>query len=217
LPKSSPMNTNVLKPANFNDTKKALQTYQLDRLKKTYSDFSNEPQFTQMTSFFYEQIYGPQDFGFRNDSIKNLIKKSHHFLKKEIIEAVEKVIELNDLSDELDDLLALQMAKINIDGTINPETYTAAYKKCNNYQQRCYQISLMVDATTRIFKLSHIWFIGASLTTLHSFTELLGIGKIMDFLYDGFQAFSKVDDITPFVEAVHQRETDLNESFFGRS
>ncbi len=204
------------KHSNFLQIKKALQNYQLDRIKSTYHDFSNSPQFKELTSFFFEQIYGPQDFGFRNDSIKTLFAKSHFILRQDIVRAVEGVIELNDLSDELDELLAQQLLGQSEKSEINPENYADAYKKCNNYEQRCYQIDLMVDATERIFKLSHVWLIGASLSALHSFSELLGLDQIMNFLYDGYQAFHKVDDISLFIEAVSQRETDLNERLFGK-
>ena len=212
------MTDNVLEqPTSFLQIKKALQIYQLDRIKTTYNDFSNSPQFKELTSFFFEQIYGPQDFGFRNDSIKSLFNKSHPFLRQDIVEAIESVLELNNLSDELDEIVAHQMKKTVIQGDLSFERYAEAYKNCDNYEQRCYQIDLMVNATKMIFKLSHVWLIGASLTALHSFADLLGMGKIMNFLHDGYQAFHKVDDITPFVEAVYQRETNLNDRLFGMS
>ncbi|KAA3610366.1 MAG: hypothetical protein D8M58_05885 [Calditrichaeota bacterium] len=198
---------------NFLQLKSALQSYQLNRIKNTYSDFSNSSEFKELTSFFFNQIYGPQDFGFRNDSIKTLFNKSHPFLRKDIVKAVENVIELNDLSDEMDELLTKQLLKLGI-YDLDSEVYAVAYKKCDNYKQRCYQIELMINATQQVFKLSHVWMIGASLTALHSFTELLGIGKIMNFLYDGYQAFHKVSDIKPFTDAIFQKENELNNSLF---
>jgi len=211
------MNTKVENHStHFLRLKKAVQKYQLDRIKNTYKDFSISPQFKELTIFFFEQIYGPQDFGFRNDSIKTLYKKSHPFLRQDIVKAIEYVLELNDLSDTMDDMLVNQILKIGSQNELDKELYELAYIKCNNYDQRNYQIDLMVEATNRIFNLSHLWLIGASLTALHSFTDLLGMGKIMNFLYDGYQAFHNVEDITPFVEAVYQRETNINNRIFGK-
>ena len=209
------MADNIKNPeTDFQQIKKVLQVYQLDRIKKRYLDFSTSAQYKDLISFFFEQIYGPQDFGFRNNSIKTLFKKSHPVLTQEIIVAIESVIELNDLSDELDNLTAEQLQKLNITNEISPVDYANAYKNCNNYDLRQQQIDLMLDTTKRVFKLSQVWFIGASLLALHSFADLLGLGKIMNFLYKGYQAFHKVKDITPFLDAVYQRETDLNIAIF---
>ncbi len=202
--------------SDFIQLKKSLQIFQLDRIKNTYSDFSNSQQFNQLTSFFFKQIYGPQDFGFRNDSIKTLYHKSHLFLRQDIIKAVEGVLELNELSDELDEIMVNQLISMGEISDISFENYGKAYKNCNNYDRRCSQIDLMVHTTKRVFELSHIWLIGASLSALHSFAEILGMAKIMNFLYDGYQAFHKVDDITTFVDAVYQRESELNERLFGK-
>ncbi|NIT57984.1 MAG: hypothetical protein GWN00_17675, partial [Aliifodinibius sp.] len=72
----------------FHTLKKALQEYQANRIRRTYADIEQMPQYTQLAHFFFNEIYGPRDFGFRNESIKSLHHKMSNFLKGEIIDAV---------------------------------------------------------------------------------------------------------------------------------
>lgn len=89
----------------FLQLKRALQAFQQDRLRAMYADIKEDPQYTKISIFFFEKLYAPEDFTFRDTSIKKL----HSLLKGKIysgiISAISKVIELHELSDTLDDLI----------------------------------------------------------------------------------------------------------------
>lgn len=198
----------------YTDLKEALQSFQAARIRQTYTDVTAMPQYAKLGEFFFEQIYGPQDFGFRNHSIKNLHHKLSGFLKGEIIEGVGKVIELQDLSDALDE----QMAQVMLERQINPELtmpeYAEIYRALDNYDQRVYQIDLLVESVKAIHHISQIRFIGWSLKVVDKAAHLAGMGKIMDFLVEGYDAFHSVKDINFFVQSIEQREKALNDRLF---
>lgn len=143
--------------------KRALQAFQAARIRQTYADIVASPQYAKLGAFFFEQIYGPQDFGFRNHSIKSLHHKLSAFLKGEIIDAVGKVIELQDLSDELDERMAEQMLERGLGPELTMQEYAHLYRGLGNYPRRIYQIDLLVESVKAIHRISQIRFIGWSL------------------------------------------------------
>lgn len=199
----------------FAIVKQALQSFQAARIRETYSGVVALPQYARLGEFFFEQIYGPQDFGFRNHSIKSLHHKLSAFLKGEIIDGVGKVIELQDLSDELDERMAQKMLAEGIGENFIAEQYAGIYRALDNYEQRVYQINLLVESVKAIHHVSQIRFIGWSLKVVDKAAHLAGMGKIMDFLVQGYDAFHSAKDIDFFVQTIDRCEKDLNDRLFG--
>lgn len=200
----------------FQQYKTALQAFQAERIRNTYRDISGMPQYQRLVEFFFEQIYGPRDFSFRNQGIKTLHQKLSGFLKGEIIDEVGRVIELHDLTDALDNLMVEKMMEVGVQPPFNMESYGAVYRSCGNYSQRVYQINLMVEAIRGIHRLSQMPFIGWSLRIVRSAAHLAGFGEIMDFLSEGYQAFHSTKNINYFAETVAEREHRLNDQLFGK-
>ena len=191
-----------------------LTSYQANRIKGTYNDFSEILQYKRLVSFFFEQIYGPSDFGFRNNSIKSLHNKLNTFLKGEIISAVGKVIELHELSDSLDDKMVEIMRRFELSHNLTPHEYGKVYRECDNYETRKYQINLMIESVKEIHNVSQMRFIGLTLHAVSSPAKLAGMGKIMDFLVEGYEAFHSVNDIEKFLNSINKRENELNDRLF---
>lgn len=196
--------------------KKAIQVFQAGRIRDTYQDIAQKPEYTNLTEFFFHQIYGPQDFEFRNDSIKSLHGKLSGFLKGEIIDAVGKVIQLNDLTDELDEKMAVKLSGNFSGERLSMETYASLYRSLDNYDQRVQQIDLMIEATTGIHRISQMWMVGWTLKAVKQAAQVAGFGKIAEFLVEGYDAFQSVKNIRFFTETVESREKKLNDELFGK-
>ncbi len=194
--------------------KEGLQKFQADRIRETYADLKENPQLVSLVHFFFEQIYGPQDFGFRDHGIRTLHRKLGGFLRGEIIDGIGKVIELNDLSDDLDNLMAEKMRERDIGPELIWQEYAEIYRSLDNYQQRVYQIDLTLEAIRRVHDISQMPFIGWSLKVVRKAARLAGYGKIMDFLYQGYEAFKKVNNIDNFTGIIEEREKALNDKLF---
>lgn len=210
------MNLTDKQDDNFLQIKQTLQEYQAERIRKTYADIERLPQYTKLAHFFFDEIYGPHDFGFRNESIKSLHHKLSGFLKGEIINAVGKVIELNDLSDELDNRMVNKMIEFKIDSKLNEEKYKAIYQSLDNYDQRIYQINLLVDSVKAVHHVSQMRLIGLSLKIVQRAAHFAGFGKIMDFLYNGYEAFHSIKDIEFFANTILERELEINDRMFDK-
>jgi hypothetical protein len=208
------MDTKSDNKGEFEALKKSLQSFQLERIKNTYKDLSQSDEYGGLADFFFTDIYGPHDFEYRNQSIKRIFNRSHHFLRHDIVEAISQVIKLNDMSDTLDTQMVSKMQELGIPVDFDFDEYTQAYRACDNYEERKDQINLLVDATKKMHKLSRMWLIGTSLAALKSFSELLGLGKIMNFLIRGYRVFHKVKNIKPFTDTILTREMELNDRLF---
>jgi len=190
----------------FARLKRALQKFQSDRLAETYQDLMTDPQYEKIGHFFFKKLYAPQDFSFRDASIKKLHKLLKGKVYSGIISAVSQVIELHELSDLLDDRMVEKMMTMGIGEDMNMEDYQAVYRSLDNYDQRLYQIDLGGEVNQVFYKLSKKWVVAVSLKTVRTAAHLIGMGKIIDFIYEGYEGFRAIKNIDYFIETVDTRE-----------
>ena len=186
--------------------KRALQAFQSARLGQTYKDLMNDPQYEKIGHFFFEKLYAPEDFSFRDTSIKKLHKLLRGKVYSGIISAVSKVIELHELSDLLDDHMVEQMMARGIGEDMDMDQYQTVYRSLDNYNQRLYQITLGAEVNQVFYKLSKKWVVAVSLNTVRTAAHLIGMGKIIDFIYEGYSGFRAIKNIDYFIETINTRE-----------
>ncbi len=186
--------------------KRTLQTFQSHRLNATYHDLRQNSEYKNIALFFFNKLYGHEDYEFRNTSMQTLHKAMDGHAPKGMINAVSMVIELHDLSDDLDNRMADLMIENGVGNDMNIKQYQLIYRKLDNYNERIGQIELSLKVTRVFYDLSRKWVVRLSLRTVRSVAHLLGIGKIMDFVYEGYTAFRDINDIDYFIETIEKRE-----------
>lgn len=198
--------TNKNKDPDFISLKRALQRFQSERLNRTYADLKVGPPYAAITDFFSNRLYAPEDFTFRDTSIKRLQHVLEGRIYRPMTAAMLKVVELHELSDDLDNRMVKKMIETGIGPELTLDQYRTVYRQLDNYDQRIYQINLTID-TTRIFHgLSQKWIVGVSLKTVTVAAHLLKVGKILDFINEGYLAFRQIKSIDYFVDTIAQRE-----------
>jgi len=202
---------------DFVRLKRALQKFQSERLAETYQDLMTDPQYKKIGHFFFEKLYGPEDFSFRDTSIKKLHKLLKGKVYSGIISAVSKVIELHELSDRLDDRMVEQMMAMGVGENMNMDQYQAVYRSLDNYDQRLYQIDLGAEVTQVFYKLSKKWVVAVSLNTVRTAAHLIGMGKIIDFIYEGYEGFRAIKNIDYFFDTVDTREHAWHEELWSKT
>jgi len=201
--------------SEFDVHKRALQEFQACRLESTYADLKQNPEYREFGRFFFEEIYGPEDFSFRDASIRKLHGALKGKVHKGVIAAVDRVLEFQELSEDLDDRMTAEMIETGAGPELTMDQYREIYRSLDNYNQRLYQIDLAMDVTRDFFRLSRKWVIGISLKTARSAAHLMGLGRIMDFVHQGYTALQTISDIEPFVGTVRMRERAFNDAMFG--
>ncbi len=198
--------TDTAEKNDFMDVKRALQGFQSARLNATYADLKSDPQYEKIGVFFFEKLYAPEDFSFRDASIKKLQKILKGRVYKGMVSAVSQVIELHELSDRLDNRMVDDMLAAGIGPDMDMDQYQAIYRGLDNYDERIYQINLSIDVNRAFHRLSKKWIVALSLKTVRTTAHLIGMGKILDFIYEGYEAFRAIKTIDYFVDTVQERE-----------
>ncbi len=205
------------KSQEFIRLKRALQKFQSERLAETYQDLMTDPQYTKIGHFFFNKLYAPEDFTFRDTSIKKLHKLLRGKIYSGIISAVSKVIELHELSDTLDDRMVTEMVAMGIGEDMDMDDYQTVYRRLDNYDQRCYQIDLGREVTEVFYRLSQKWVVAVSLNTVRTAAHLIGMGKIINFVYEGYEGFRAIKNIDYFIETVDAREHAWHDEIWARA
>jgi hypothetical protein len=200
------MDSDVTSTDNFIKLKRALQEFQSGRITRTYKDIEADPEFAKIGNFFFNKLYAPQDFSFRDTSMKRLHKALDGKIYKNMLTAVTKVIELHDISDAQDDLMVKKMIETGVDESMTMEQYQNIYVSLDNYDQRVYQINLSAEVTRIFHGLSKKWIVAVSLNTVKTAAVMFGVKEIIDFIYDGYVSFKTIDNIDFFVDTMVQRE-----------
>ncbi len=190
----------------FAELKRAIQEFQSRRLNGTYTDLKANPEYEKIGKFFFEKLYAPEDFSFRDASIKKLHKLLDGAIYKGMVSAVSMVIELHELSDALDDLMLEKMMENGVGPDMTMDQYQDVYRQLDNYDQRIYQVKLVSRVNRAFHRLSKVWIVGVSLKTVRTAAHLLGMGKIMDFIYEGYEGFRSINNIEYFLNTIEQRE-----------
>jgi hypothetical protein len=194
------------RPQNFPTLKRGLQRFQSERLNRTYADLKAEPQYAAIGDFFFNRLYAPEDFSFRNTSIKSLQHALKGRVYRPMTSAMTKVVELHELSDHLDDLMVEKMIKHKFGPRLTLDQYQTIYRRMGNNDQRVHQINLTIDTTRDFYRLSQKWVVAISLKTVNIASHFLNIGEIMNFINEGYTAFQKIKKIDYFIDTVAERE-----------
>ncbi|MBF0376933.1 MAG: hypothetical protein HQK72_05575 [Desulfamplus sp.] len=190
----------------FLTLKRSLQKFQSNRLNSTYQDIKSNPEYDLMGDFFFNRLYAPEDFSFRDEGIKKLHRALDGKVYSGMVSAVSKVIELHELSDSLDNLMVHKMIDGDIGTDMNMDQYQEIYRSLDNYDQRIYQINLSTEVTRTFHRLSQKWIVAVSLNTVKSAAYLFKIKPVVDFIYQGYTAFRQIKNIDYFVNTIHDRE-----------
>ncbi|MBF0228325.1 MAG: hypothetical protein HQK63_01830 [Desulfamplus sp.] len=191
----------------FLTLKRALQKFQSNRLNSTYKDIKSNPEYDLMGDFFFNRLYAPEDFSFRDQGIKKLHSALDGKVYSGMVSAVSKVIELHELSDALDNLMVHKMIDVDIGTDMNMDQYQQTYRSLDNYDKRIYQINLSTEVTRTFHRLSQKWIVAVSLNTVKSAAYFFKIKPVVDFIYQGYTAFRQIKNIDYFVNTIHERET----------
>jgi hypothetical protein len=200
--------------SDFIELKRALQAFQAARMDRTYSDLKNHPEYRKIGRFFFEQLYGPKDFAFRDSGIRKLHRMLRGRIHKGILATVEQVLELHELSEGIDDRMVEKMIERGLGPDFGTDGYMAVYRSLENYEERMYQIDLAAETVTEFHRLSKKWLIGASLQTARTAAHLAGLGRIMDFVHEGYVSLKEIRNIDDFVGTVRERERSFNDAIW---
>jgi len=184
-----------------------LRIWQSERLKKTHADILNNPRYSAACNFFLDEIYGASDFSQRDNDLEYLYDVMSSVLPNFLLSLVRNTIDLNYLTNELDDqLLSVIVNDLQSADKITPQIYTEAYRLCDNYDQRVRQIDLLIEIGRQVDFGTKIPFISTTLRLARGPSHRAGWGDVHDFLENGYNSFKKIGGAKKFLAVIEKRE-----------
>jgi hypothetical protein len=186
--------------------KSALRIYQSNRLRTTYADLLASKEYGKLGEFFFTDIYGPEDYSKRNAAFIKLSRFLKDAMGLRIYSGVERLIELNELSEALDRRTLEELISMGATVDFTKAEYEAAYRRCNNYDERVRQIELLVTSTEFMHEMSRLPAIGWIIKGVRLAAIFIGAREVMNFLERGYKAFSSTKNIAEFNATIKERE-----------
>lgn len=187
-----------------------LKRWQSRRLAATYEDLATQPRYRLATDFFLEDLYGPKDFSGRDEAMMRIVPVMGRLLPASALETATLAIELEALSEALDQRVARALPP----GPIDAERYARAYREAGTPEERARQIELILAVGERLDALVRKPFIFSTLKLMRTPAKLAGLADLQDFLESGFEAFHAMGGAAPFLETIAARERDLASRLF---
>jgi hypothetical protein len=188
-------------------SKARLTKWQTHRLQTTHHDFYQSDNYREGLIFLLEELYSPTSFTQRDDDIDRIFPKMVKLLPDAVLATVSDLIELNLLTQRLDGVLAHRLFNTLKVNQITHEHYAKAYRDCDNYSDRLYQITLTQRIGQDIDGLVRSKWLLFILKITGSAAEMAGLGQLHQFLRKGFEAFHLMGGVDELLNQIVDRET----------
>jgi hypothetical protein len=192
-----------------------LRAWQAERLSRTYADYLADQRFRPACEFFLSDIYAPRDFSQRDQDFDRLHALLCRFLPEKALRLLSEAIVLNQMTYDLDQrMLHVLVSELGMEASLTAELYVQAYRRCNNQAERLEQIEMMVAIVREVGLGARLPLVGFVRKLAGRPALRWGWGDLYEFLDRGYQAFQPIKDISPFVQAIAQREKRILEQIF---
>lgn len=187
-----------------------IKAYQHARFEQTYADLLASPRYGAAARFFLSDLYGPGDFGERDDQFARIVPALVRLFPREIVGTVLDLAALHALSEQLDSGMALALGDIPLDGA----AYARGWRQVGSAADRERQIGLMLsvgaalDGYTRNIVLRH------SLRLMRGPAQAAGLASLQGFLERGFDTFRAMRGAGDFLATIATRERALSASLY---
>ena len=203
--------------ANRGDTLRAVQQYQIARMRSTHAALFQAPVYRPLCEFFLEDLYGPREAGSSHGAaLHSLLTAMRPVLPSWIHEGALGLIDLHTHSERLDDRLARLLVSREAAVPLSTSDFESAYIGCDDYEERLQQIALSAAATR----------FGHALARQPSAVRLLGgarrlrglprLEPLVAMLERGSRGFQLALDIDAFVETMRAGETAYLDGLYAR-
>ena len=195
-----------------------LRRFQAQRLARTHADLLASPRFGPAAHFFLSDVYGPRDFSQRDADLQRFYEGVRKVLPERAVAVLADVIQLSAMTNDLDErLIRALVDELGVTDTITLEQYAAAYRLCDNYDERQQQLALIEEIGRGIDRMIKIPFIAIALRLAHTPAVMAGWGELQSYLERGFSAFKHMKGADDFLAAIIGREIRILDAIFANA
>jgi hypothetical protein len=188
----------------------ALKSWQSRRLTRSYEDVAAQSRYRGATSFFIDDLYGPKDFSGRDQAMLRIFPLMTRVLPASAVETAALAIELESLSEDLDQRLAAALP----DGPLTEASYGRAYRQSSTQEERAHQIDLIEAVGKRLDALVKKPLVAGTLKLMREPARVAGLGDLQEFLERGFESFRQMHGADEFLAILRERESAILRRLF---
>jgi hypothetical protein len=192
---------------------KKLQTWQQNRLARTFDDLIQQDAYRPAINFFLNELYGGLDFRQRDQEMSKVMPVMKRFLPDKVLLVMSEAFELQAVSLEFDMEMAGYMERLDIQN-LDMDRYCEVYRARSDKPGRERQISLIRKLGYDLDRLVNKPLVNTLVRLLRGPAHAAGFGKLQEFLESGLGSFRALKDVRYFNETIYQREWDSMQKLF---
>ncbi|MCW7491679.1 hypothetical protein ND861_03340 [Leptospira sp. 2 VSF19] len=186
---------------------------QVDRFHLFYYDFFHRSETIEMAKFFFETVYNLDGKEEWESLAFSTYEKVKNMMKEGTKESVERLIELNSITDELD----IQMAELllskgwELGKEISQEQYFALFCELDRKETRKKQLEIVLFNLKKFYELAHKPVSAYIIKPAAMMARLLGVYPLFKKVEQGYYATLPVrqDLFNEFYAKVQEKEWDF--------
>jgi len=184
-------------------TKKQVVKAQVTRFKITYHSYFERPDTIQMVNYFFDKIYNLEAKAEWVDLAISSFDKIKSMIKEQTKESMERLIDLNNLTDKLDTQMAYLMLEKhwNEENELTQDKYLEYFIELGHAEERFQQLEIVLLNLRQFYELAHRPINAVLMKPARFMAKILGIHPLFATIEDGYHACLPVNH-------------DLFESFF---
>ena len=187
---------------------KPLQSWQTQRLERSFARFLQDPARRPAASFFLSDVYGDRDFTQRDADIAKVMPMMQRLLPSALVATVTDGIELGVLTHALDLRMAQALQELAPRRRkIDEALYAQAYRDVGLPRLRARQIALIDQVGQGLASALRMPGVSMLLKLSRMPAKAAGLGELQLFLERGFEAFAGLDDAQAFLADIRQHES----------
>ena len=189
--------------------KPKLALWQTNRLKTTHNDLYNNHNFKGGIDFLLQELYGAEDFSARDRDLERIFPKLIKLLPASLLGTVSNLVELNLLTQRLDDDLAKALYSFNEGALIDEQVYIVAYKASASREDRLRQLTLVERAGALLDRHARNPILRFTLSVSERPAQRSGLSALHSFLMRGLDSFYAMSDVDVLMQTLIDRESRI--------
>jgi hypothetical protein len=203
--------------ASLENTKLAVQEFQVRRLKRDFRDLRKSEEYGPFSEFFATEIYSARDFTERNESFRRLAHQFRGLLGDEIHSGLVRLLDLHSLTDQLDEQIAGALITAGTPRNFTEAQYERAYRELDNYDERHLQIELIIESLTFTHRISQMALINVVLKSARLAVGFFSKDRTIELLEHACSTLRNISNVDYLVGEIRDRELARLNRIFGRA
>lgn len=173
-----------------------------------------------MVEYFFEKIYNLEGREVWLHLAMDTYQKVKGMLKETSRENIEYLIELNNLTEEMDTIFAKHLVDGGWDGKrLSREEYDFYYGQMGHYEERMRQLEIVLRNLKVFYELAHKPISAYLIKPAKFMASLLGVSALFQSVEEAYNATLPVSSniFNSFYEEVKKRETEYIQTLLGES